>query len=66
MRQLLVESALLSVAGTVLGLAAGWGTVVALRATESPYLPLQSHIEIDGAVLLFAISAAAAATVLFG
>jgi putative ABC transport system permease protein len=66
MRQLLIENSLLTAIGTALGLGAAWAASVALRVHDSPYLPLQSHIRMDAAVLLFAVAAAALTTLLFG
>ena len=66
MRQLLIESALLALAGGLAGLfLASWGTglLVRLGATE---FPRTDEIAIDGRVLAFTLAASLMAAVLFG
>ena len=65
-QQMLTESILLSLAGAALGiLAASWG-VRLLEAVKSLPIPRANPIQIDGAVLLFAVAVAVVAGVLFG
>ena len=62
-RQLLVEAALLALAGAVLGLAVARGTLSILLSAE-PTARLSA--ELDGRVLLYCLAIAAASVVLFG
>ncbi len=64
-RQLLTESALLGMAGALLGLATAWAGVRALAAAK-PYLPFQKSAAVDGRVLAFTLAAAVATVLLFG
>ncbi|HUR19481.1 MAG TPA: ADOP family duplicated permease [Vicinamibacterales bacterium] len=61
-RQLLVESSVISAAGGVLGVAAGWGLLKGLLALAPAGLPRMEEVRLDSDVLFFA----AAATVLSG
>lgn len=67
-RQLLSESALLSCAGGVMGLAIAWWAVVALRTTVAARMPIPRFetIGIDGRVLAFTLAAALVSALLFG
>jgi predicted permease len=65
-RQLLIESLMLSLAGGALGVAlSAWGTR-ALAAMAQGSLPLASEIRADSAVLVFTLAVSLAAGVLFG
>ena len=67
MRQLLVESSVLSLCGGVLGVALAYGGTKALSHFMPPYtIPVETVIEINVPVLLFALGSAAATTLLFG
>ena len=64
-RQLLSESLLLSITGGFLGLAAAhWGVRIVLAAAPAPIA--RGNIGVNGSVLLFALSIAIAAGILFG
>jgi predicted permease len=65
-RQLFVESSLLALSGTVVGVAAAAVAVrlLALRAAEA--LPRMSAVTVDSRVLTFTLLASVAATLLFG
>ena len=70
-RQLLAESLLLSIAGTAIGImaalpAAGVLLRIITSGTRSIAAPPQLELHLDARVLLFAITAMLAATVLFG
>ncbi len=65
-RQLLTESALLSVAGSVLGFAFAFGSVPALVKHLPADLPRVSEITIDGRVLAFTCLLSLLTGVLFG
>jgi predicted permease len=69
-RQLLVESGLLSLAGAALGLIAGYGGMRALLAVDTASLPrlgdAGSLAGLDWRVVLFAIALALVTTLLFG
>jgi putative ABC transport system permease protein len=63
-RQLLVESALLAAGGLVLGAAFAYGGIAALaRYMPRQGVPWETQIRLDLAVLLFALVAAAVATI---
>ncbi len=65
-RALLVESFVLSLAGTSFGvLIAVWGTA-AFKALAPPSIPRISDVTIDARVLFFALALAVVTTVLFG
>ena len=67
MRQVLTESVLLSLAGTVLGVVFAWiGTRVLVRVIESGREPLVLSVQPDLRVLLFTAAIALATGVLFG
>jgi putative ABC transport system permease protein len=66
-RQLLVESSILSLCGGVLGLVLAYGGTNALVRLMPPYtIPVETVIEISIPVLLFALASAVATTFLFG
>jgi putative ABC transport system permease protein len=65
-RQVLVESAALALAGGALGVAASWWGVKALVALAGPALPRGSEVGIDLPVLLFAIGVSMAAGIAAG
>jgi len=62
-RQLLIESLLLSAAGGVLGSVLAWGGV---RVLQSVDLPLRVDVALDGRVLVFAVGLSLVMGVLFG
>jgi putative ABC transport system permease protein len=65
-RQLLVESAVLAVAGGALGLLfAMWGTSAGLAALPQA-LPLATDVRLDSHVLLFTLTVSVLASLLFG
>jgi putative ABC transport system permease protein len=65
-RQLLVESSVLSSAGGALGLVTGWGLLNALIAVAPPTLPRLEEVRLDGQALLFALGITMASGLLFG
>ncbi len=66
LRQLLVESTLLGLAGGALGaLVSLWG-VIALKAMSPPGTPRLDEVAVDGRILLFAMALAAVTGVVFG
>ncbi|MEZ5319846.1 MAG: ABC transporter permease [Vicinamibacterales bacterium] len=65
-RALLVESLILSTAGTVLGVGVGWAGVRAIRAWLPEGLPRLEAIAVDWRVLAVAAAAAVVTGVLFG
>ena len=65
-RQLLVESSVISTAGGVLGVAAGWALLKGLLALAPPGLPRLEEVRLDGAVLIFAAAASIASGLIFG
>jgi putative ABC transport system permease protein len=65
-RELLVESLILAVAGAALGvIIAGWGTS-AFKAMAPSGIPRVDQVGVDGGVLLFALLLAVATTIVFG
>jgi predicted permease len=65
-RQLLVESGVLALAGGVLGIAVGWAVLDALERLSTNVLALGLPIQLDGRVLLVTLAGALATSVLFG
>jgi putative ABC transport system permease protein len=65
-RGLLVESLVLSIAGTVLGVGAAWWAVDIMRAALPPNLPRLADVGIDLRVLATAAGAAIATGLFFG
>jgi predicted permease len=65
-RQMLVESSLLGLAGGVLGLLLAFAGVSALLRLAPPNLPRLDEIRVDPAALLFNLAVSLAAAVLFG
>jgi predicted permease len=66
-RQLLTESALLAVAGAILGVALARLSLWAVTAVIPPgTIPDESHVRLNTPVLLFALAIAAASTLIFG
>ena len=65
-RQLLVESLVLSLAGGVLGLAAGWGLLQALVALAPADTPRLAEVGLDVTAMLFALAAAMFSGLFFG
>jgi len=65
-RQLLIESGLLGVAGGLGGLAAAYAGVRAIVANAPPVLPRAQEISVDGHVLAFAVVVSLACGVIFG
>jgi putative ABC transport system permease protein len=66
LRQLLVETMVLALAGGALGLAASWWGVKALVALAGSSLPRGSEVGIDSAVLAVAVGVSAAAGIASG
>jgi len=67
LRQLLIESALLSSVGGVLGLGLGYLGILFFKTIQIPTdLPIVLLIRLDRRVLLFSLCAALASTLLFG
>lgn len=65
-RQLLVETAVLAIAGGVVGMAVAWAGTRALVAVAPDDLPRLAEAGLDASVLLFALAATAIAALLFG
>ena len=65
-RELLLESALLGMAGGALGLALAYGALRVLVASELARLPRIHEISIDPTVLIFTLAVSLAAGLLFG
>jgi putative ABC transport system permease protein len=65
-RQLLVESLVLSVTGAALGLAAGWGLLTALVALAPADTPRLMEVGLDSSAVLFALGAALVSGLFFG
>ena len=65
-RQLLVESALLAVAGGALGLAVGWSVLRALIQLSVDVFPLGYPVQLDGTVLAITLCVALMTSVGFG
>jgi putative ABC transport system permease protein len=65
-RQLLVESLVLSLAGAVLGLAAGWGLLAGLLALAPEDTPRLAEVGLDASAVLFALGAAMISGLFFG
>jgi putative ABC transport system permease protein len=65
-RQMLTESVLLSLLGSVLGLGLAWGCVRALATAESLPIPRPRPIGMDGGVLLFTLTTGILVGILFG
>ena len=65
-RELLVESALLGIAGGALGLALAYGALRALAASGLTHLPRINDISIDGWVVAFTLGISLSASLIFG
>lgn len=65
-RQLLVESLVLSLAGAWIGTAVAWWGIRALRSWNPAQLPRVEELALDPMGLLFALAVATVAAVLFG
>jgi predicted permease len=65
-RQLLVESASLALAGGVLGLAVGWAVLAALVQLSADVFPLGYPVHLDVRVLVITLLAALVTSVVFG
>lgn len=66
-RQFLTESVLLSLVGGMLGLAVGYGCMVALKASIPAYsLPKEAIVALDGRVLLFTLAVSVVTGLLCG
>jgi putative ABC transport system permease protein len=65
-RQLLVESLMLSLSGGVLGLAIAYGSIKALAAANPSRLPRVQDLAIDAHVVLFTLAIAVITGVVFG
>jgi len=65
-RQLLTESALLSMGSAALGLLLAWAAVPGLIGLAGSSLPLGNRVSIDWSVLLFTITVAVLASMIFG
>ncbi len=66
LRQLLTESVLLAVGGSVLAIGLAWAAVRALEGFDQDILPRGGPIQVDGTVLLFTALVAIATAILFG
>jgi predicted permease len=64
--QVLAESAVLTIAGTALGLLLAQGAVAAVRTMPEGTVPRIETVSLDGTVLLFSFGLAAFVTLLFG
>jgi putative ABC transport system permease protein len=65
-QQLLVETLVLTTAGTVLGLGVAWASLRALLSLNPGNIPRLDSASLDGSVLLFAVAMAAATGVVVG
>ncbi len=65
-RQLLVESGVLALAGGILGIVVGWGVLVALKRLGADVFAIGYPIELDGRVLGATLLVALVTSVLFG
>ncbi len=65
-RQLLIESVLVSLAGAAAGLAAAWWCVSLLRSAKALPIPLVNPVRIDVTVLLFTLATAVLTALLSG
>ena len=63
---ILMEAALLSAMGTVVGLGLAWAGIIALRALAPANLPRLEDVRIDGAVLAYSAIAGLASAAIFG
>jgi predicted permease len=66
LRQFLLESGILGIAGGILGAAFAYGSLRALLALRPEQLAALQKVRIDGGVLLISVTVAIAASVLFG
>ncbi len=65
-RQMLTESVLLALSGAALGVLGAWWCVRLLESAKTIPIPRANPVQIDGAVLLFAIGVSVLAGILFG
>jgi predicted permease len=65
-RQLLVESLVLALAGGVLGILVGWSVLDALKTLGADVVPVGYPIELDARVLAVTLAIAIATSVVFG
>jgi predicted permease len=65
-RQLLVETAMLALAGGALGIGVGWGVLAALKDLSADVYPVGYPIELDARVLGLTLLLALGTSVLFG
>jgi putative ABC transport system permease protein len=65
-RQLLTESALLSLIGGAIGLTLAAWAVAAVRSASVQFLPRQAEVAVDGRVVLFSLALALLTGVVFG
>lgn len=65
-RQLLVESAVLGLAGGVGGIGVGWAVLAVLKRLSADVFQLGYPIALDGRVLVVSLAAALATSVIFG
>jgi putative ABC transport system permease protein len=64
--QHLTEALMLASAGGLLGIAAAWGAIEAVRRLAPPDLPRVDEIVLDAPILVFALAAMVVSAVLFG
>jgi putative ABC transport system permease protein len=65
-RQMLTESILLALTGAVIGVGGAWWCVRLLESAKAIPIPRANPVQIDGAVLLFAIGVSLLSGILFG
>jgi putative ABC transport system permease protein len=65
-RQLLIESLLLSLAASAAGLLLAWWSFTLISLVQTPYLPASLDLGLDGRVLTFTLALALATALLFG
>jgi predicted permease len=65
-RQLLAESAILALAGGLLGILVGWSVLDALKSLGGDVVPVGYPIELDSRVLAVTLAIAAATSIVFG
>jgi predicted permease len=66
LRQLLLESLVLSFCGAVIGIVIAWGATEVVAGTTAVKIPMLQSVSVDGMALLFTLSVAMLAGILIG